>query len=250
MKPAVRPIVLFLALSATVSCLFYEHATRDSPEFKFVPSRPQIRMHGRAKDTAYLYSEYHDPGAVYANGSVAIENCSRYYVAAHADGTVNTHITGTYFITYAATDSLGQPLAPVTRTVQVIESKVGFLNGIYNVAFNGTVTSRATKTTSIVAGTYTALVKTNGSNRCFDIYTLNLGSEMLGVGGCLWEDSLDLGFWTPDYLKTDLVGNMSTSRNTFTVESTVYPYAVNSVYRFQNVFTKQFIISSLPLQHH
>ena len=76
---------------------------------------PKITLHGNASETVECHTSYGDPGAT------ATDNCDP-SVAVTVSGTVAVSMPGTYVLTYNAMDSAGNPAAPVTRTVAVVDT--------------------------------------------------------------------------------------------------------------------------------
>jgi len=76
---------------------------------------PVITLNGANPMTVECATGFSDPGAT------ATDNCTS-GIMATASGSVNTSVTGTYTITYNATDAAGNPATPVTRTINVVDT--------------------------------------------------------------------------------------------------------------------------------
>ncbi len=76
---------------------------------------PVITLNGADPIQVECHSTFTDPGAT------ANDGCAGNF-AAIASGTVDTNTPGPYTITYTASDPSGNPAAPVTRTVNVVDT--------------------------------------------------------------------------------------------------------------------------------
>jgi tripartite motif-containing protein 71 len=76
---------------------------------------PTITVNGANPMTVECHTSFTDPGAT------AHDGCAGSFPAT-ASGTVNVNVPGTYTITYNASDPSGNPAAPQTRTVNVVDS--------------------------------------------------------------------------------------------------------------------------------
>ena len=76
---------------------------------------PVITLNGANPMTVECHTSFTDPGAT------ANDGCAGSFPAT-ASGTVNVNVPGTYTITYNATDPSGNPAAPLTRTVNVVDT--------------------------------------------------------------------------------------------------------------------------------
>ncbi|MBV9923746.1 MAG: DUF5011 domain-containing protein [Acidobacteria bacterium] len=76
---------------------------------------PVITLNGSATMTVECHTSFTDPGAT------ASDNCDN-SVAVNVSGSVNVNAPGSYTLTYSATDSSGNAAAPVTRTVNVVDT--------------------------------------------------------------------------------------------------------------------------------
>jgi hypothetical protein len=78
-------------------------------------SVPVITVNGANPMTVECHTSFIDPGAT------ANDSCAGSF-AATATGTVDVNVPGTYTIIYNASDPSGNPAAPMTRTVNVVDS--------------------------------------------------------------------------------------------------------------------------------
>ena len=76
---------------------------------------PVISLNGTNPMTVECHTSFTDPGAV------ANDSCAGSFPAV-ASGTVDVNVPGTYTITYNASDPSGNPAAPMTRTVNVVDT--------------------------------------------------------------------------------------------------------------------------------
>jgi hypothetical protein len=76
---------------------------------------PTITLNGSNPMTVECHTSFTDPGAT------AHDGCAGDF-AATASGTVNVNTPGTYTVTYNASDPSGNAAAPVTRTVNVVDT--------------------------------------------------------------------------------------------------------------------------------
>ena len=88
-------------------------------------TKPVITRNGPASLDVLLHSTYVDAGAT------ATDSCAG-TVPVTATSTVNTHVIGTYTVTYNATDPSGNAAIPVVRTVRVIYNFTGFFSPVSN----------------------------------------------------------------------------------------------------------------------
>src|SRR5688572_29078772 len=135
MNKALKITLLFLLIGITAIVVLCENESLKNSDYKIRPVTPVITINGRAMDTAYLFADYQDQGAEYILDRDGRTDCYDYKMVTEKSGTVNTRVCGTYFITYYAEDTLGNPIPPKTRTVEVVENKAAFLNGAYDVTF-------------------------------------------------------------------------------------------------------------------
>ncbi|HXI22791.1 MAG TPA: immunoglobulin-like domain-containing protein [Pyrinomonadaceae bacterium] len=82
---------------------------------------PIIILNGANPMTVECHTSFIDPGAT------ATDSCSGSF-AATPSGTVNANVPGTYTIIYNATDPSGNPAAPVSRTVNVVDTTAPVIN--------------------------------------------------------------------------------------------------------------------------
>jgi hypothetical protein len=194
------------------------------------------------EDTAYLYSDYWDPGArvvVYVND---MPTCREAGFAPEVTGSVNTRLPGTYYLTYSAADNSGKALPALTRTVHVVENKAGFLGGRYNVACSCTAVAVGAHNSIVTAGNYTAVVIPGSPDHHVRLMTLYTGSEYVIADAFLTGSRIEAGFFSPDYLNIDLSGTLSDDKNTFTIESKIQAHSPATIYWCRNVYTRQLII--------
>ena len=205
-----------------------------------LPVLPHIVVHGKINDTAYLYTTYKDEGATIFEDGDKTSICD-FKLVSDVSGTVNTRIPGTYFINYNANDSLGKPLATVTRTVHVVENNAGFLNGNYDVFSScSTVVANSHKPT-ISTCNYTALVTSGSTNNSFVLISLNIGPEKVIPFANLNGRSILINYFSPEYANGTASGTLGITKNTFTIESEFCAYEPVKTYFCKNVYTKQLI---------
>jgi hypothetical protein len=82
---------------------------------------PVIALNGANPITVECHTSFTDPGAI------ANDSCGGSF-AATPSGTVNVNAPGTYTIIYNATDPSGNPAAPVSRTVNVVDTTAPVIN--------------------------------------------------------------------------------------------------------------------------
>jgi uncharacterized repeat protein (TIGR01451 family) len=120
------PLVITRTYTATDS---FGNSASDSQTITVVDNTPPaIVLNGPNPQVVECHTAYVEYGAT------ATDNCSG-NVDATASGTVNTNVVGSYTITYSASDSAGNALTPVTRTVNVVDTidPVITLNGASSV---------------------------------------------------------------------------------------------------------------------
>lgn len=238
-------VILGFMVAISVALVFYfEAKSQSNVQDPVKPFSPEIKIIGRLIDTAYLLADYEDRGAEYLFDSSASLDCTRYRMAGIKTGSVNTRITGTYYITYYADDIRGNPIAPQTRTVHVVENEAGFLNGSYDVSFSQTITPVGSKDGTISSASYTALITTASENKHFKLYTLNIGPEKLPQDVYVGHDTLEFSHFNVYYASLSIGGKLDRSRNSFSVETTVYPFSPKVVYKCTSVFTKQLVLQA------
>jgi len=231
--------IVFLLAFSLMNCENEEIKT--DPENTNAVS-PVIVINGKKIDTACLYSNYTDRGANVFEDKDGIPNCNDRTLVSDVMSTVNTNLPGTYFITYKAIDSLGNPLTPATRTVHIVENSAGFLNGRYNVACTCTAIIAGASSPTVAMGNYTAIVQPGAINKRFELVALNIGREKVIPYTRLNGNSIDAGYFSSDYASSSVSGTLAPTKNTFTIESTMYPFSSKVIYRCKNVYTKQLIL--------
>jgi uncharacterized repeat protein (TIGR01451 family) len=112
---------------------------------------PTIQILGANPMTVECHTTFIDPGAT------AHDACAGDF-AATASGTVNADVVGTYTVTYNATDPSGHAAAPVTRTVNVVDTTAPVVTPPANVTVNTGpgATSCGTTVSDATLGTATA----------------------------------------------------------------------------------------------
>jgi len=209
---------------------------------------PVLQLNGEALDTAYLFTDYADPGVklldekagdlfIYREGKV------------ESSGKVDMHLPGSYVITYTAVDASGNPAVPISRTVNVVENSTTFLNGNYSVVCSCTVLPQGSNTPSLVSSTYTAAVLSSPRRDNFQISRLNLGPVNVMPGAQLNGSDISLEYYDRDLNYTDgseevFKNTLSPSKTSFTLETKVMPWSPLISYHCKNVFTKKMSISS------
>lgn len=205
---------------------------------------PKIVLHGKKNDTAYLYAGYRDPGASVVESTEPKTNCDNFRLVSEITGTVDTRLPGTYSIIYKAQDASGNVLSAVTRTVIVVENKGGFLNGNYMVACTCTAVNTNSLNPVITTANYTAAINSSSVNNQFDLSLLKVGPVDVKPDAVINGNGIELWFYHPDFLigNGSHTGTLSTSKNTFTIESTVYQYSPVVRYSCKNIYSKQLIL--------
>lgn len=203
-----------------------------------------IELNGKSVETAFLYTTYRDKGALIVNYGPTTDPCDRELVT-DVTGTVNTRIPGVYIISYNAADINGRPLPVVTRTINVVENKAGFLNGVYNVVNTCTLVTQGLKKDIVSQETYTAIVNTGSCENEFELISLKIGREFVVPSASLNSNIIEVGYFSPDYAQSSASGTLSASKNTFTIESIFVPYAPRITYRCKNVYTKRTVLNNI-----
>jgi hypothetical protein len=202
-----------------------------------------ITIEGQKNDTAYLYACYKDPGASVFEEVDGAKNCNALTAVSDVSGKVNTRLIGTYFIHYNAKDAVGKPLPTVTRTVSVVKNNADFLNGSYDVASTCTITNNGTHAPTVTTNYYTALVTTGSTNNSFELLALNIGLEKVIPCNALLRDKfIEVNYFSPSYASCVASGTLSPTKNTFTIESSVYPYSPKIICTCKNVYTKRIVL--------
>lgn len=239
----IAAILLLLTLLLLQAC---DYSESETPTAK-ATLPPVIILDGPKVDTAYLFSSYHDKGAD-VNEFINDEyRCTDLRV--EVTGTVNTRLPGTCFLYYNVTDRRGYPAATLTRTVHVVENAAGFLSGHYDVACTCTISGigAAAAQHTITAGTYSASVATGRVNGEFDLVPLNIGPEYVAPSSILIGQTMEMGYFGPEYGRSAFSGTLSPAKNSFTISSVVYPYHPTVCYSCKSVFTKRLLIAKNQL---
>lgn len=215
------------------------------PELQIKPEMhpPAIILNGNKVDTAYLYSQYNDHFARVEEDTDGVLNCDDHTLITNSTGSLNMQLPGTYYLHYNANDSRGNALAAATRTVHVVENGTTFLNGSYDVAC--TCTAVAGAISNITSHNYTATVAPNPTKHHFDLIGLHIGAERISSDATLNGSSIEIGFFSPDYDHTNskISGNLSATKNSFTIDSKFYRYAPRIIYDCRNFYTRQLVIN-------
>lgn len=228
--------VLFLLVFAVVSC-----ENDENEETLLREKKPVILLQGKAIDTAFLYTNYHDPGASVFEDKDGKISCNDYVLVSDVENTLNNRLPGTYYIHYNAKDSTGKKLAAVTRTVHMVENSTTFLNGNYDVVCTCSAIA-ASSSPTVSTESYTAVAVPQGEKDCFELFTLKIGYEKVVSSVHLADATLDVGFFSTDYARVSTSGTLSPSKNSFTIESTSYPFSPAITYSCTNVYTKHLLI--------
>jgi len=119
---------------------------------------PTIQVNGANPMTVECHTSFTDPGAT------AHDACAGDF-AATASGSVNPNVVGQYIITYNATDPSGHAAAPVTRTVNVVDTTAPVVTPPSNVTVNtgSGATSCGTTVSDATLGTASASDSCAGS---------------------------------------------------------------------------------------
>lgn len=201
---------------------------------------PIIKLNGRIVDTAYLHAPYNDRGAGIYDDRDGIAGCNDFTLMTEYSGEVNTHIPGIYYLQYNAKDSLGNPLTSITRTVHVVENNANFLVGNYGVVCTCTAVSSGSSNYTVTTESYTSTIIPGTTNNYFEIITLNIGRENVIPSTMLKGSLIEVGnLGLRDYHSaSNGSGTLSATKNTFTIESIVYPFSPAVIYKCKNIFTK------------
>jgi uncharacterized repeat protein (TIGR01451 family) len=162
-------------------------------------SAPTIQVLGANPMTVECHTSFTDPGAT------AHDACAGDF-AATASGTVDPNTVGTYVITYNATDPSGFAAAPVTRTVNVVDTTAPVVTAPANVTAytGGGATSCGATVSDATLGTASA------SDSC-------AGSLSVTRTGVPAGNVFPVGTTTVTYSATDPSNNTGTATQTVTV---------------------------------
>lgn len=204
---------------------------------------PTIILKGNIIDTAYLYTTYMDPGAIFfEDNNTEFLNDGDFIKVTDVSGTVKTNLPGTFYLKYNAKNSEGKPLATVTRTVHVVENRTAFLNGNYDVTC--TCKAAAGPISTNTSQNYTASIWPNPGKDHFDLVALNIGVETITTSASLNGNAISIGYWSPDYDQSSSAsGTLSATRNTFTIDTKFHRFTPRVTYTCRNVYTKQLVLN-------
>ncbi|MDZ4664493.1 MAG: DUF5011 domain-containing protein [Bacteroidota bacterium] len=202
-------------------------------------------LEGKKVDTAYMFVPYIDPGAIvnkYIDGAIT---CPENIIWANVSGSVNTNIPGVYTINYSGTDSLGNTLPPLSRTVHVVENSSNFLSGVYKVACSCTVVVGTNKPV-VTTENYTAVVNPANGMGHFQLIPLNIGSEQVIPQASISGSAIGVGYFSANYHypNSTASGTLSPTKNTFTIETNFQRYSPAANYICKNVYTKLLTIKT------
>lgn len=228
-----------LLIGSVLSCSYPDFSEASAVKFQDTV-QPIVTVNGNTVDTAYLYTPYHDGGGRLFDDKDGILNCNDHTLITKSEGEVNTNVPGTYYLKYSATDSLGNTIGSATRTVHVVENSINFINGSYNVSCTCTAVSPSVKTIETVES-YTTLVIPENENNRFNIGSLEIGREKIVASALKTGTVLNAHCFSADYHVIEFSGTLDAAKNTFTIESTVYPYSPRVTYKCRNVFTKALV---------
>jgi uncharacterized repeat protein (TIGR01451 family) len=162
---------------------------------------PSITVNGANPLTVECHSVFTDPGAT------AHDACAGDF-AATASGSVDANTVGTYTITYNASDPGGHAAAPVTRTVNVVDTTPPTVTPPANVTlYTGSGASSCDVTVSNLDGTF-------GTASASDACQGGLPTTRSGVPS---GNVFHVGQTTLTYSATDSHGNTGTATQVVTV---------------------------------
>jgi len=122
----------------------------------------------------------------------------------------------------------------------VIEHKYTFLNGIYDVVCNCTVTSNENRKHEEIKSTYTAEVSSGSNKDEIVIKYLRVGPEDLQPNTTIIGDSMIISYYSRDLqLSNGGFGYLNTNKNSFVINSLARPFSTKKTYQCKNIFTKQ-----------
>jgi hypothetical protein len=166
---------------------------------------PTITVNGANPMTVECHTGFTDPGAT------AHDACAGDFAAA-ASGAVDSNTVGQYVITYNATDPSGHAAAPVTRTVNVVDTTAPTVTPPPNVNINTgpDATSCGTLVSDATLGT------ANASDSC-------AGALSVTRTGVPSGNFFPVGTTTITYSADDGHGNIRTATQTVTVNDNTAP---------------------------
>ncbi len=168
-------------------------------------SAPTITLNGANPMTVECHTSFTDPGAV------AHDACAGDF-AATASGSVDANTVGTYTITYNAIDPSGFAAAPVTRTVNVVDTTPPVVTAPANV----TVNTGAGNTSCTVTVSNATLGTASATDSC-------VGAVSVTRTGVPSGNVFPAGTTTITYSATDGQGNTGTATQTVTVIDDTLP---------------------------
>jgi hypothetical protein len=191
---------------------------------------PTIALNGSSSVTVECHTSFTDPGAT------ASDNCAGATV--NVSGTVNIDAPGVYTLSYTATDAVGNTSAPVTRTVNVVDTTppTVTLNGSSSMTVEchtsftdpgataddscaGTLTVTTSGSVNVnVPGTYTVTYSAqdpsgNTASQTRTVVVVDTTPPVINLNG------QNISFWPPNHgyrtvNVTDLVANVTDSCDT------------------------------------
>jgi hypothetical protein len=168
-------------------------------------SAPTITLSGANPMTVECHTSFIDPGAI------AHDACAGDF-AATASGSVNANVVGTYTITYNATDPSGFAAAPVTRTVNVVDTTKPVVTAPANV----TVYTGAGNTSCTVTVSDATLGTASATDSCDTTVSVTRTGVPAG-------NIFPGGTTTITYSATDDSNNTGTATQTVTVIDNTAP---------------------------
>jgi hypothetical protein len=212
-----------------------DDAKAGAPPIDTIP--PVMQLVGNAVDTAYLNGNYNDPQVRLldeVNGELRCTN-----IKLETAGQVDTRFPGVYTITYTAKDDAGNAAVALTRTVHVVEGELAYLNGAYTVVCTCTAVERGSFTPTVTTETYDAAITPDSRKGCFDLNRLKVGAQFVKPNACLEGDVMQLHFYSAElHTSSSGSGTISSSKNSFTVETMVYQWSPPLNYICKSVFVQ------------
>ncbi|HEU4597219.1 MAG TPA: HYR domain-containing protein [Pyrinomonadaceae bacterium] len=132
---------------------------------------PVITVTGANPFTVECHTSFTDPGATAADACDAS-------VPVSASGSVDVNTPGTYTITYTATDDSGNAAAPVTRTVNVVDTTPPVMDCPDNITINLPLNSTATS----MAVTYPAATANDSCGGALPVTYSHASGSVFNVG--------------------------------------------------------------------
>ncbi|MCA1636319.1 MAG: PxKF domain-containing protein [Acidobacteria bacterium] len=145
---------------------------------------PVITRTGAATMTVECHTSFADPGATAADACDSI-------VPVNASGSVNVNVPGTYTITYTASDDSGNAAAPITRTVNVVDTTPPVMscpaNIVVSLPLNSTATSMAVSYAAATAtdscGGTLPVTYSTASGSVFNVGTMSVTASATDAAG-------------------------------------------------------------------